>query len=204
MMKFAVVASLVGSAAAFAPVSNVKASTALSAEMSKSMPFLVQPPATVGLVGSSEFDPLNFSGNFDIKWLQESEIKHGRVAMLAAAGFIASQFVNFPMYADMHVDDSNMAPAAVGISAMLQIVFTSGIEEWRTYKGKVTMEDMFTGENADREPGNFGFDPMGMCKGKSEAEVNSMKLKEIKNGRLAMLAIGGMIHHNFVTGEALF
>ena len=53
-------------------------------------------------------------------------------------------------------------------------------------------------------PGDFGFDPMGMCKNKSEAEVNSMKLKEIKNGRLAMLAIGGMIHHNFVTGEALF
>jgi light-harvesting complex I chlorophyll a/b binding protein 4 len=171
--------------------------------MSKSMPFLIQPPATVGLVGSSEFDPLNFSGNFDIKWLQESEIKHGRVAMLAAAGFIASQFVNFPMYSGMHVDDSNMAPSVVGVSAMLQIVFAAGIEEWRTNKGKITMEDMFTGDN-DREPGNLGFDPMGMIKGKSEAEVNSMKLKEIKNGRLAMLAIGGMIHHNFVTGEALF
>lgn len=86
---------------------------------------------------------------------------------------------------------------------MLQIVFAAGIEEWRTNKGKITMEDMFTGDN-DREPGNLGFDPMGMIKGKSEAEVNLMKLKEIKNGRLAMLAIGGMIHHNFVTGEALF
>jgi light-harvesting complex I chlorophyll a/b binding protein 4 len=182
----------------------LQTTTALSAEMSKSMPFLVQPPATVGLIGSSEFDPLDFSGNFDIKWLQESEIKHGRVAMLAAAGFIASQFVNFPMYADMHVDDSNMAPSVVGVSAMLQIVCAAGVEEWRTNKGKVTMVDMFTGENADRTPGDFGFDPMGMCKGKSEAEVNSMKLKEIKNGRLAMLAIGGMIHHNFVTGEALF
>jgi hypothetical protein len=177
---------------------------ALNAEMSKAMPFLTTPPATVGLIGSSEFDPLDFSGNFDIKWLQESEIKHGRVAMLAAAGFMASQFVNFPMYSDMHVDDSNLAPAAVGVSAMLQIVCAAGVEEWRTNKGKVTMEDMFTGENADRTPGDFGFDPMGMCKGKSEAEVNTMKLKEIKNGRLAMLAIGGMIHHNFVTGEALF
>jgi light-harvesting complex I chlorophyll a/b binding protein 4 len=28
-----------------------------------------------------------------------------------------------------------------------------------------------------------------------------MKLKEIMNGRLAMFAIGGMIHHNWVTGE---
>lgn len=172
--------------------------------MSKSMPFLLQPENTVGLIGSSEFDPLNFSGNFDMNWLQESEIKHGRVAMLASAGFILSQFVNFPMYADMHVDDSNMAPSVVGVSAMLQIVCAAGVEEYRTNKGKITMEDMFTGENADRVPGDLGFDPMGMIKGKSEAEVNSMKLKEIKNGRLAMLAIGGMIHHNFVTGEALF
>ena len=87
---------------------------------------------------------------------------------------------------------------------MLQIVCAAGVEEYRTNKGKITMEDMFTGENADRVPGDFGFDHMGMIKGKSEAEVNSMKWKEIKNGRLAMLAIWGMIHHNFVTGEALF
>jgi light-harvesting complex I chlorophyll a/b binding protein 1/light-harvesting complex I chlorophyll a/b binding protein 4 len=46
--------------------------------------------------------------------------------------------------------------------------------------------------------------PLGQLKCKSEAEVADMKLKEIKNGRLAMLAIGGMIHHNFIFGEPLF
>ena len=35
-------------------------------------------------------------------------------------------------------------------------------------------------------------------------EREKLELQEIKNGRLAMLAIGGMIHHNWVTGEALF
>jgi light-harvesting complex I chlorophyll a/b binding protein 1/light-harvesting complex I chlorophyll a/b binding protein 4 len=34
--------------------------------------------------------------------------------------------------------------------------------------------------------------------------MERIELQEIKNGRLAMLAIGGMIHHNWVTGEALF
>jgi light-harvesting complex I chlorophyll a/b binding protein 4 len=45
---------------------------------------------------------------------------------------------------------------------------------------------------------------MGLAKGKSKEATDEMQLKEIRNGRLAMLAIGGMIHHNWVTGEALF
>ena len=105
------------------------------------------------------------------------------------------------MFADKHVDDSTMAPAAVGISAMLQIIVFAGAEEWRTNKGKITMADMF--EDADRVPGDIGF-ATNKLNGKSEAEVAELKLKELKNGRLAMLAIGGMIHHNLIFGEALF
>ena len=180
---------------------NQQAPTALNAEMSKAVPFLLNPSKTDGLVGSVGFDPLGFSDNFDIKWLQESEIKHGRVAMLATTGFALQQFVTLPMFADKHVDDSTMAPAAVGISAMLQIIVFAGAEEWRTNKGKITMADMF--EDADRVPGDIGF-ATNKLNGKSEAEVAELKLKELKNGRLAMLAIGGMIHHNLIFGEALF
>jgi len=200
MMKLATIAALMGSAAAFAPVPVSKAATALNAEMSQSLPFLTNPKNTDGLIGSVGFDPLGFSDNFDIKWLQESEIKHGRVAMLATVGFVASEFYNFPMYQDMHVDDSNLAPTAIGTSAFLQIIFAAGVEEWRTNKGKMTMEDMFS--DPAREPGNLGFATDRLAF-KTEEEVNKLKLQEIKNGRLAMLAIGGMIHHNFVTGEPL-
>ena len=34
------------------------------------------------------FDPLVISGSLDMKWLREAELKHCRVAMLAAAGAI--------------------------------------------------------------------------------------------------------------------
>jgi hypothetical protein len=177
-----------------------QASTALNAEMSKSVPFLLNPPKTDGLIGSVGFDPISFSENFDIKWLQEAEIKHGRVSMLATVGFVTAEFIKFPMFAGIEMDDSNMAPTLVGTSAMMQIVFAAGVEEWRTNNGNITMDTMFS--DPAREPGNLGFATDRLAY-KSEEEVNKLKLQEIKNGRLAMLAIGGMIHHNFVTGEAL-
>lgn len=206
MTKIAALAALLGSAAAFAPAPVGKASTSLSADqMSESLPFLRNPSRTDGLIGSVGFDPLGLSDMWgstdaDLKWLQEAEIKHGRVAMLATVGFITAQFVTLPMFSDLHVDDSNLAPSAIGMSGMMQIVFFAGFEEWRTNKGRITMETMF--EDPDRVPGDLGF-AVERLKGKSEEEVNKLKLQELKNGRLAMLAIGGMIHHNWITGEPL-
>ena len=173
--------------------------TALSA-MSQSVPFLKEPENLEGYVGNVGFDPLGFSESFDMKWLRESELKHGRAAMLATLGFVVQQFVSLPGMT--HVADSNMAPQAAGLESMLQFVFGIGIIEFWINKGNVTMETMF--EDPDRVPGDFGFDPMGLSKSKSPDQMGKLQLQELKNGRLAMLAIGGMIHHNFVTGEPLF
>ena len=120
--------------------------------------------------------------------------------MLATVGFVTQQFVTIPGYT--HVDDSTLGPTTVGTAAMLQIVVGLGIVEWWSNNGNVTMENMFS--DPARVPGDLGFDPLGYGKKLSEEEMDSMKLKELKNGRLAMLAIGGMIHHNWVTGEPLF
>jgi hypothetical protein len=65
-------------------IQNAASTTSLGAEMSKSLPFLLKPKNTAGLVGSVDFDPLGLSEQFDIKWLREGELKNGRVAMLAS------------------------------------------------------------------------------------------------------------------------
>ena len=39
-------------------------------------------------VGYAGFDPLGFSDYYDINWLKEAEIKHGRICMLAAVGMV--------------------------------------------------------------------------------------------------------------------
>lgn len=200
MVRTVLLAALAGSAAAFSPAAKPATSSALNADMSKSLPFVKAPAGTAGYVGDVGFDPLGFSEYFDMKWLREAEIKHGRSSMLATLGFVAQQYLTLPGYE--HVDDSNLAPTVVGASAMLQIVCWMGVLEFWTNKGNVTMETMFADES--RVPGDLGFDPMGFAVGKTQEEKDAMALKEIKNGRLAMLAIGGMIHHNWVTGDALF
>jgi hypothetical protein len=175
-------------------------STLLEASMSKSLPFLVEPKNLDGYVGNVGFDPLGFADWFDIKWLREAELKHCRASMLATVGFVVQEYVTLPGYT--HVDDSNLGPTVVGASPMLQIILFLGCLEFWTNKGNVTMETMFS--DPARVPGDLGFDPMGMAKGKSPADMEKLQLQELKNGRLAMLAIGGMIHHNWVTGDPLF
>jgi len=196
-----VLTALASSACAFAPTlqQTVVRDTELNA-MSKALPFLSEPKNLKGYVGDVGFDPFAFSDFFDIKWLREAEIKHGRASMLATLGFVLQEYWTLPGMTN--VADSNLAPSVAGVSSMAQIVVWMGVLEFWTNKGNVTMENMF--EDPDRVPGELGFDPMGLSSGKSQEEKDEMALKEIKNGRLAMLAIGGMIHHNWITGEPLF
>ena len=93
---------------------------ALNAEMSKAVPFIKAPAGTAGWVGDVGLDPLNFSEYFDMKWLREAEIKHGRASMLATVGFVMQQYWTLPGM--VAVADSNLAPTAAGASSMLQIV----------------------------------------------------------------------------------
>lgn len=51
------------------------------------------------------------------------------------------------------------------------------------------------------DPGNYNFDPFGLSKDAKRKQW--YELAEIKNGRLAMCAIGGAIHHALLTNVGL-
>lgn len=65
---------------------------------SKSIPFLRRPPNLDGTTyaGDVGFDPLNFSSSSpeQLVYYREAEVKHSRLAMLAAAGWPISELLD--------------------------------------------------------------------------------------------------------------
>jgi len=165
------------------------------AAKSKSLPFLPQPPNIVGLVGDVGFDPLGFSNWIDIKWLREAELKHGRICMLATLGFVASEFVQLP--GDIHQVSAVAAhDVAVKSGSLVQILLWVHFAE---IIGTKAVIEMF--EGSGREPGYFAFDPLNFSNGKSDAVKADYALKELQNGRLAMLAFSGIVTQAVLTGK---
>nr|6L4T_6 Chain 6, Fucoxanthin chlorophyll a/c-binding protein Lhcr12 [Chaetoceros gracilis]6L4U_6 Chain 6, Fucoxanthin chlorophyll a/c-binding protein Lhcr12 [Chaetoceros gracilis]BBO94012.1 fucoxanthin chlorophyll a/c protein 6 [Chaetoceros gracilis] len=201
-MKLALLASLIASAAAFAPSSSTgaaRASTALDAgKKSQALPFLPYPENLAGYVGDAGFDPFRFSDFAPMDFLREAEIKHGRICMLAWLGFVAVDLGAriYPLpeaYEGLTAVTAHDALVQQG--AMSQIFLWCSVFEAISTVSVIQM----LYEESGREPGYFGFDPLGFLNGKSEAEVNEMKLKEIKNGRLAMLAFSGVVTQAVLT-----
>jgi len=169
-------------------------------ERSRSMPFLPKPQNLAGYAGEEqEFDPLGFSDTFDIKWLREAELKHGRVCMLATVGFFLQQWITIPGMKP--TPDAMQAVYTAPPGSMAALLVFAGYVESSSTGGKMTMLDMF--EDTDREPGDLNFGKQFLL-GKSEEEIKDIRLKELNNGRLAMMAFGGMVHHNLVVKGPLF
>ena len=95
-------------------------------DRSQAMPFLSRPPALDGtMAGDVGFDPLGFSNYFDLKWLREAELKHGRICMLGCLGFWVQEAVHLPLPgfdAKLPLDAFFTVPT----SGLWQIFFTLG------------------------------------------------------------------------------
>jgi hypothetical protein len=180
-MKSALIATLIGSTAAFNPE-----------------------------FGGEVFDPMGFGKMHQIEgvfpnmfphtqYLEESEIKHGRMAMLAWTGVWATESgLHFPG-APVADDWTNALgvwaredPGGFGIVlALLCIAEGEGV----SHAG-----DNFRGVSK-KTPGDMGFDWMGMTKKLSADKLERYKTVEKKNGRAAMIAMASLFAMKSIPGS---
>jgi len=153
------------------------------------------------------FDPLGFSWDASrerVKYYRECEIKHGRVAMLAAIGF--------PIGEHFHPIFSVDVPSYIAYQQTplqtfwLFVLLCVGALETRSIS---TFENPFEPDGRlwtlkeDHKPGDFEYDPMGMCPTDPPLKVQ-MQTRELNHGRLAMIGIAGMVAQELATGTKLF
>jgi len=75
-------------------------------------------------------------------------------------------------------------------------------EEWRRVIN--ANQDILTMQNdVSKVPGDYGWDPLGL-KPKTEKDLKALQDKELNNGRLAMLAVAGILAQEQVTGKGVF
>ena len=202
MMKL-VIASLIGSAAAFAPAPVAKSSTAINFS-ADDLPGALPP---MGF-----FDPLGFATDADeatLKKYREAEVTHGRVAMLATVGFLVGEKVEGSSF----LFDSQITGPAIGqfpqvpIGYSLLVIAGIGFAELQRAKTGWTDPsdakfDQPGGLKEDYYPGDIGFDPL-MLKPEDPEELNLMITRELQNGRLAMLAAAGFLAQEAVDGKGI-
>jgi len=176
-------------------------------KMSQSLPFLERPEFLTGeMAGDVGFDPFNFAKSAeDLMNYREAEVKHGRLAMLAAAGWplsevldkkIASTFGMAPI-----LDATDRAPSVLngGLGKISPIYWIGVI----ALAGAIDLYGTTAAKKAEGYfPGNFGLDFFGLYP-KDEAGQKRVQLSEVKHGRLAMIAIFAFAIQEFVTKQGV-
>jgi len=162
-------------------------------------------PGVSGPIGF--FDPLEFSKDASegkVKFYREVELKHGRVAMLASLGFLVGEQFHPLFGGDINVPSVIAFQETPLQSVWPAVLFVISIAEVFSV---FTFNSPFGGEmwsvRSDYASGDLGFDPMGL-KPNNPSELKEMQTKEINNGRLAMIAIAGMVGQELATGNKLF
>eukprot|EP00435_Cladocopium_sp_Y103_P038508 s2025_g10.t1 len=165
------------------------------------------PSAEVGVTAPlGFFDPAGFCKDVDkikFRQLRTSELKHGRIAMLAAIGLVGQHYLRFPFAV---FDELPNGIGAVTEDDQHVVLDTETGQISRpgqlgifTLFGVALLPE-FSTPDASREVGDFG-DPLGFQQLTFGADLRELRNRELNNGRFAMFATMGIIAAELVTGK---
>jgi len=153
------------------------------------------------------WDPLGLAADGDavlFKRRRETEIKHGRISMLATMGYITPELVGkFPGYLSPYYG-LKFEDVPNGLAAISKVPFFGWLQIgiWCLYCEAAGLNFGYITEGyLDRDAGDLGWKPPLLTT--SDPELRKTKLSaELANGRLAMMAIIGMFFQDGLTGSA--
>jgi len=157
------------------------------------LPGCTTPSYLSDLTGSYGFDPLGLGSTpTNLARYQEAELIHCRWAMLGVAGALAVEALGIGNWYDAPLAAKQTyfgAEVPLDLNTLVGIEFiTMAAVEARRFDNNDPQKKLYP-----------GFDFAGLAKDPKTFE--SMKVKEIKNGRLAMLAFLGLIAQHAATGK---
>jgi len=168
------------------------------------------------LPGDFGFDPLGLAKDPQaLLWYQQSELVHSRTAMTAVAGILIPAILtkagvlNVPDWWEagrVSAEQTGIPTQALFWAMMFMCGFVEG-KRWQDFRkpGSQAEPGSFLGFESSFKPVSNGypggiFDPLGLSR-ESPEKLKDLQLKEIKNGRLAMLALVGFAAQHAATGK---
>merc|ERR1711988_1205342 len=148
------------------------------------------------------WDPAGFTKDGDqanFKRRRSIEIKHGRIAMLATMGYITPEVAG--KWGGLCADGLPFSDIPNGLAALKVVPFAGWLQMF-LYCGAVEASSGL-GRDAfgDTTPGDMGWKPPFFKDGTPEKKKTRLAA-ELANGRLAMMAIIGMLFQDGLTGSA--
>ena len=140
-----------------------------------------------------QFDPLGLSDYVPVEWARRAELSNGRSAMLATVGwFFPKVFGTFDSQ-DVTTTDPIDAILQADPQWWAQWILICGVFETWKYKKEMEGKSFLGGDDP-------AVDYLKLWPA-DQAARDDLKMKELKNARLAMIGFAGFMANHFIPGS---